>query len=105
MNRQKCSLTNSVVCALKVLVLVVGLLMAVAFAQNPVPQIVGPVKPMTVAPGSGAFTLTVYGANFVSGAVVNWNTSLVRPRSFPRTNCKLKSWRPTLNRTPQDLFR
>jgi len=42
-------------------------------AQNPVPQIVGPVEPSAVAPGSGAFTLSVYGANFVSGAVVNWN--------------------------------
>jgi hypothetical protein len=28
-----------------------------------------------VVPGSGTFTLTVYGANFVSGAVVNWNRS------------------------------
>jgi FG-GAP-like repeat len=58
--------------------LVAGLLSAVAFAQNPVPQIVGPVQPMAVAPGSGAFTLTVYGANFVPGAVVNWNG---QPRS------------------------
>src|SRR5580704_16519393 len=54
--------------------LVVGsLLTAVAFAQNPVPQIVGPVKPQAVSPGGQDFTLTVYGANFVSGAVVNWN--------------------------------
>jgi len=58
---------------------VVTLLLVVsAFADNPVPQVVGPVKPQTVIPGSGAFTLTVYGANFVSGAVVNWNRS---PRS------------------------
>jgi hypothetical protein len=47
-------------------------------AQNPVPQIVGPVKPQAVAPGSGDLTLTVYGANFVPGATVNWNYS---PRS------------------------
>src|ERR1700722_1671099 len=53
-------------------------LLVAAFAQNPVPQIVGPVKPMAVAPGSGGFTLTVYGANFVPGAVVNWNN---QPRS------------------------
>ena len=58
---------------------VVTLLLVVsAFADNPVPQVVGPVKPQAVIPGSGAFTLTVYGANFVSGAVVNWNRS---PRS------------------------
>ena len=42
-------------------------------AQNPVPQMFGPVKPQAVVPGSGAFTLSVYGANFVQGAVVNWN--------------------------------
>jgi hypothetical protein len=35
--------------------------------------VVGPVKPQAVVPGSGEFTLTVYGANFVMGAVVNWN--------------------------------
>jgi hypothetical protein len=41
-----------------------------AFGQNnPVPQIVGPVHPDAVAPGSGAFALSVYGANFVPGAV------------------------------------
>jgi len=33
---------------------------------------------MSVAPGGGAFTLNVYGANFVSGSVVNWN---YQPRS------------------------
>src|SRR5580698_8761336 len=48
-------------------------LLATAFGQNPVPQIVGPVKPMAVAPGSGPFVLSVYGANFVPGAIVNWN--------------------------------
>jgi hypothetical protein len=54
------------------------LLVASAFAANPVPQVVGPPIPQAVVPGSTAFTLTVYGANFVSGAVVNWNRS---PRS------------------------
>jgi hypothetical protein len=48
-------------------------LLIVAVAQNPVPQIVGPVKPTALVPGSSEFTLTVYGANFVPGAVVNWN--------------------------------
>jgi FG-GAP-like repeat len=55
------------------LTLTITALSALVAAQNPVPQIVGPVKPTAVAPGSGSFTLTVYGANFVSGAVVNWN--------------------------------
>jgi FG-GAP-like repeat len=48
-------------------------LLATVFGQNPVPQIVGPVKPMAVAPGSGPFVLSVYGANFVPSAIVNWN--------------------------------
>src|SRR5579859_2793696 len=60
------------------IVLVSILLAASAFANNPVPTVVGPVSPQAVVPGSGAFMLTVYGANFVSGAVVNWNRS---PRS------------------------
>jgi len=42
---------------------------AVAFAANPVPTVTAPVHPQAVVPGSGALTLTVYGANFVSGAV------------------------------------
>lgn len=48
-----------------------------ALANNPVPSIVPP-SPSAAAPGGAAFTLTVQGANFVSGAVVNWNGS---PRS------------------------
>lgn len=39
----------------------------------PVPQIVGPTNPTAVAPGGGGFTLNVYGANFISASVVNWN--------------------------------
>jgi hypothetical protein len=54
------------------------LLVTPAFAANPIPQVVGPPRPQAVVPGSGAFTLKVSGANFVSGAVVNWNRS---PRS------------------------
>ena len=58
-----------------------------AFAVNPVPTVVGPVKPQAVVPGSSGFTLTVYGANFVSGAVVNWNrkprtTTFISPREL-----------------------
>jgi hypothetical protein len=49
-----------------------SLLSVAAAAQNPVPQVVGPVKPQAVAPGGPAFTLTVYGANFVKGATFNW---------------------------------
>jgi hypothetical protein len=72
-----------------VAIAVVGLLLAArAFADNPIPQVVGPVKPQAVAPGSAEFTLTVYGANFVSGAVVNWNAKHDQPRLFQPGNCK-----------------
>jgi hypothetical protein len=42
-------------------------------ANNPIPFLNTPLVPMTVAPGGGAFTLTVNGTGFVSGATVNWN--------------------------------
>ncbi len=77
MNRQQCSFANSIFGSLKVMVLTV-FLGTMIYAQNPVPQIVGPVNPQAVVPGGGSFTLSVYGANFVSGAVVNWNG---QPRS------------------------
>ena len=44
-----------------------------AFAQNPIPMINAPLVPGEKAPGSAAFTLTVNGTGFVSGATVNWN--------------------------------
>jgi hypothetical protein len=49
---------------------------ASAFAQqNPVPFIDAPLVPTTVAPGGPGFALTVDGAGFVQGSVVNWNGS------------------------------
>jgi hypothetical protein len=49
-----------------------------ALAQtNAVPLVNQPLVPTTAAPGGSAFTMTVNGTGFVSGAVVNWNgTSL-----------------------------
>jgi hypothetical protein len=41
----------------------------------PVPFVNQPLVPMSVAPGGPAFTLTVNGAGFSSGSVVNWNGS------------------------------
>lgn len=61
--------------AMMLAALVTTLLGAVALANNPIPQVVGPPVPQAVIPGSGQFTLKVYGANFVHGAVVNWNRS------------------------------
>src|SRR5580700_913639 len=54
------------------------LLGSAAYAANPVPTVTGPVHPQAVVPGHADFVLTVYGANFFSGAIVNWNRS---PRS------------------------
>lgn len=56
----------------------IGLLGATPQSGSPVPQIVGPAEPMAVTPGGPDFTLHVYGANFVAGAVVNWNN---KPRA------------------------
>jgi len=40
---------------------------------NRVPFVNQPLEPMTAAPGSAGFTLTVNGTGFASGSVVNWN--------------------------------
>jgi len=44
-------------------------------AQNAIPLVNQPLVPTAVAPGGAAFTLTVNGTGFASGAVVNWNGS------------------------------
>ena len=49
--------------------------LASASASNPVPHVNQPLVPATVTPGGPAFTLTVNGSGFVSGATVNWNGS------------------------------
>jgi hypothetical protein len=46
--------------------------------NNPAPLVTLPLVPDVAKPGSSGFTLTVNGAGFVAGAVVNWNGS---PRS------------------------
>lgn len=47
-----------------------------ALAQsNPIPLVNQPLVPMTLPPGGSTFTLTVNGTGFVSGSVVNWNSS------------------------------
>jgi VCBS repeat protein len=51
------------------------------FAQNPVPLVDQPLVPTTVAPGSPQLNLTVRGAGFVQGSVVQWNSSAL-PTSF-----------------------
>jgi hypothetical protein len=46
---------------------------SLAMATNALPLINAPLSPATKAPGAAAFTLTVEGTGFVSGAVVQWN--------------------------------
>ena len=56
-------------------VLCISFLVMSAAASTPLPMVYQPLVPGTVAPGSPAFTLTVNGTGFVSGAVVYWNGS------------------------------
>jgi hypothetical protein len=67
--------------------LVLALTAFATVAKAPVPTLVGPTVPQAVMPGGGAFTLKVYGANFVSGATVNWDgqsraTAFVSPHEL-----------------------
>lgn len=41
--------------------------------SSPVPFVNNPLVPTSVAPGSGAFTLTVNGGGFVNGSTIDWN--------------------------------
>lgn len=56
------------------LAIFVSLPMSVRAQNNPAP-LINSLSPTAAAPGGAAFTLTVVGANFVSGSVVNWNGS------------------------------
>jgi YVTN family beta-propeller protein len=51
-----------------------------AINTNPIPTITG-LSPTSTIPGGPAFTLTVFGSNFVSGSVVRWNDTN-RPTNF-----------------------
>jgi len=77
------------------LCLVSLIIAAPSFSQNnAVPLLYQPLIPASAAPGGSAFTLTVNGAGFVSGAVVNWNGS---PRST--TFISSSQLRATINAT------
>ena len=53
-------------------------------APNPAPSI-GSLEPSSIGAGSGGFTLTVNGSNFISGSVVRWNGA-DRSTSFGSSN-------------------
>jgi hypothetical protein len=57
-----------------IVVLIAAVISGPTFAQSyPAPLVNQPLVPASIAPGGSRFTLTVNGAEFVSGAVVNWN--------------------------------
>jgi hypothetical protein len=58
----------------RVLLLLMMAQFSFAATLHPVPQ-VSSLAPVSVAPGSAAFTLVVNGANFAKGALVQWNGS------------------------------
>jgi VCBS repeat protein/ASPM-SPD-2-Hydin domain-containing protein len=58
-----------------ILVVLASVVPAQLMAQNSIPLVNQPLLPTAVAPGGAAFTLTVNGTGFASGAVVNWNGS------------------------------
>jgi hypothetical protein len=58
----------------KVLIAITAMIFSIsALAQNPIPMVTAPLVPGQKNPASPAFTLTVNGNGFVSGATVNWN--------------------------------
>jgi hypothetical protein len=70
----------------RILGIFVGTVLAVALraANNPAPLVYEPLQPTSVAPGGSAFTLTVQGTEFVSGASVEWNGAAL-PTTFVST--------------------
>jgi len=64
--------------------------------SNPVPLINNPVVPDAAVPGGPAFTLTINGTGFASGATVNWNGS-------PRTTTFVSSSQVTANIPASDI--
>jgi hypothetical protein len=67
-----------------ILVVLAFLVPAQMMAQNAIPQVNQPLNPASTAPGGAAFTLTVNGTGFGTGAVINWNGS-------PRTTTVVSS--------------
>ncbi|HXJ96049.1 MAG TPA: FG-GAP-like repeat-containing protein [Terriglobia bacterium] len=57
------------------LMVILGISWSGRAAQNPIPLVNLPLVPDHALPGGPAFTLTVNGTGFVSGAQVNWNGS------------------------------
>lgn len=69
---------------------------SVSGANNPVPYLQQKLSPTSAVPGGAAFTLTVNGSGFVSGATVLWNGN-------PRTTTFVSSSQLTASITAADI--
>jgi VCBS repeat protein/centrosomal CEP192-like protein len=73
------------------------ILASFAMAQkNPVPTLDQPLHPTSAAPGGQGFTLTVNGTGFVSGSILEWNSS-------PRTTTVLTGSQLTAQISSNDI--
>ena len=59
----------------RISVLLISLTATLWAQNNPLPFVNQPLSPASTAPGGPAFTLTVSGTGFATGAVLNWNGS------------------------------
>jgi len=58
-----------------ILIVLASVVPAQLMAQNAIPQVNQPLSPTVATPGGAAFTLTVNGTGFATGAVIKWNGS------------------------------
>jgi len=56
-------------------VILISLCATLCAQNNAIPLVYQPLVPMSATPGAAGFTLTVHGAGFATGAVLNWNGS------------------------------
>ncbi|MBA3914879.1 MAG: VCBS repeat-containing protein [Acidobacteriales bacterium] len=59
-------------------------------AQSPVPVLYQPLRPVTVAPGGRAFTLTVHGTGLAAGATAFWNNRPLTTRVVSSSKLQAK---------------
>lgn len=59
----------------RISLLLISLTATLCAQSNPLPFLNQPLSPSSTAPGGPAFTLTVSGTGFATGAVLNWNGS------------------------------
>ena len=78
-------LVGSTLCSAGILLASAELYTLPTGTVNPVPLINQPLVPDAVAPGGAEFTLTVNGANYTSGATVQWGATGLTTTSWTDT--------------------